>query len=122
MEELYDGSDKPVAIPEPKSFITMSIFAPQDQDSIDMNVYLLALVTGNHWGTSLRILESSADSSSYDIQVGSIMSPMMTPPDNLFALEMFLRDTLPKMESMVVDKTKLTMKGAAAKIVLSRPE
>jgi hypothetical protein len=116
LDQLYDGTDAPVAVPTSKDFILS--LTPSGDGSADH--YQLSIQIGNSLSSLVQVTDPTASSTA--IHIKFVRSTMMMPPQELFTLEMFLTDAFPKMETITLEEPVLTMKGPAAKIVFSRQE
>merc|ERR1712157_71978 len=100
MGQITDGSGSMVNIPSPGNFAAQ--ISEMDGDEDGKALYSFGIKIGNNLRTSVTMITSveNNDSQEKTIEVGPVMSTMMMPPRELFDLEMFLSDALPKSDRL----------------------
>jgi hypothetical protein len=90
--------------------------------SEDDTNYDMSMRVGNVLRARVKVTQSN-EAGADGLRVGPVMSTMMMPPEKLFHLEQFLSSNLPKMTTMQLDDTTLTVEGdSPAKAVFEKQE
>eukprot|EP00539_Tryblionella_compressa_P006340 CAMPEP_0178762348 /NCGR_PEP_ID=MMETSP0744-20121128/16486_1 /TAXON_ID=913974 /ORGANISM="Nitzschia punctata, Strain CCMP561" /LENGTH=158 /DNA_ID=CAMNT_0020417003 /DNA_START=170 /DNA_END=646 /DNA_ORIENTATION=+ len=89
----------------------------------DEDTLILATRIGNSMRTSINVLNDDAATGNSNIKVGLVIGTKMMPAPDLYELETFLSEALPKMDTMTVsaDGQEMVMTGTS-KIVLEAVE
>jgi hypothetical protein len=85
-------------------------FSFKIKETEESNRLMLAIKVGNQMSAPI-FLEGDGESSPQSISFKGMRSTMMMPAENLFKLETYLTNTLPKMDSMSIENEILTFNG-----------
>lgn len=111
LAELIDAESNPKPLPEGKTFE-----AHIDEDGENLR---LAIKVGNNMRSKISLIGEGTPESQ-EIKMGGVLSTMMMPPAEVFAVEKFLSKTFPTVTKLELDGDKLTFVGEGGSVVLSK--
>jgi heat shock protein HslJ len=114
LTEVEDENRAPVRIPSStKPFMVIR--------SEDETHYMLSLRLGNSIRASMNIIKAETEGAHDGVQVGSMTSTRMMPPQDIAQLEQFMSTEMPKMTKIYLadEDNKLILEGDA-RIVFTR--
>jgi hypothetical protein len=117
LSQLFDDEMGEIPLPDKEFKVKME---PDAKAGVP-NSYNMGLLLGNSMGGSVIVSESDVDGKDA-VKIGSLRSTMMMPPEDVFTIEMALRDTLPASTLIHLERNDelLVIEGPKGKMICTR--
>jgi len=90
LSQLFDDQMGEMSLPDKEFKVKMDL----DAKAAVPNIYNMGLILGNSMGALVTVSDSNEDDKDA-VKIGPLRSTMMMPPEDVFKIEMALRDILP---------------------------